>query len=313
VEDLGMKKLSIIIVNWNVRPLLADCLRSILAQVDLAETEILVVDSASTDGSVEMIRNDFPQIQLMAQSENVGFTRGNNLALQVAEGQFHLLLNPDTVIMGDALQQMMNFLETHPAVGIVGPHTLNTDGSYQSTRRRFPTILTAFFESTWLQNLAPRRLLDHYYVKDAPQSATVEVDWVQGSALMARRQVYKTIGGLDEGYIMYSEELDWCHRAKDAGFGVAYLGSARIIHHGGKSSEQASARKHITFQQSKLRYFRKFHSHLAAEGLRIGLLLGYAVQLIEESIKSLLGHKRSMRQERIQTYWQVLRSGLKVN
>lgn len=308
-----MKKLSIIIVNWNVRPLLADCLRSILAQVDLAETEILVVDSASTDGSVEMIRNDFPQIQLMAQSENVGFTRGNNLALQVADGHFHLLLNPDTVIIGDALQQMMNFLETHPTVGIVGPHTLNTDGSYQSTRRRFPTVLTAFFESTWLQNLAPRRLLDHYYVNDAPESATVEVDWVQGSALMARRQVYETIGGLDEGYVMYSEELDWCRRAKDAGFGVAYLGSVHIIHHGGKSSEQASARKHITFQQSKLRYFRKFHSRLAAECLRIGLLFGYTVQLIEESIKSILGHKRAMRQERIQTYWQVLRSGLKVN
>ncbi len=307
-----MKKLSIIIVNWNVRPLLADCLRSILAHVDLAETEILVVDSASTDGSVEMIRNDFPQVRLMAQSENVGFTRGNNLALQVVTGQFHLLLNPDTVIIGDAFQQMMNFLETHPKVGIVGPRTLNTDGTYQSTRRRFPTVLTAFFESTWLQKLAPRRLLDHYYVNDAPESATVEVDWVQGSALMARSQVYETIGGLDEGYVMYSEELDWCHRAKDAGFGVAYLGSARIIHHGGKSSEQASARKHITFQQSKLRYFRKFHSRLAAECLRIGLLLGYAVQLIEESIKSLLGHKRDMRQERIQIYWQVLRSGLKV-
>jgi GT2 family glycosyltransferase len=306
-------KLSIIIVSWNVRDLLADCLRSLLAQVSLAETEILVIDSASADGTVELLRDQFPQVGLLAQADNIGFTRGNNLALQRAQGDYLLLLNPDTIVMGDALQQMIAFLEAHPSVGIVGPHTLNSDGSYQSTRRRFPSLLTGLFESTWLQSLAPKRLLDHYYVNDAPESATVEVDWVQGSALMARRTVYEQIGGLDEGYVMYSEELDWCHRAKAAGFGVAYLGTAQIVHHGGKSSEQASARKHISFQQSKLRYFRKFHGRPAAEFLRLALLLNYAAQLGEETIKSAFGHKRALRQERIQTYWQVLRSGLKVS
>jgi GT2 family glycosyltransferase len=305
-------KLSIIIVNWNVRDLLVDCLNSILAHIDLTETEILVVDSASTDGSVDMLRTRFQQVRLLPQTDNIGFTRGNNLALAAAKGQYLLLLNPDTVVINDALQQMIAFLDSHPALGILGPHTLNTDGSYQSTRRRFPTLLTALFESTWLQPIAPKNLLDHYYVNDAPESATVEVDWVQGSALMARRSVYDHIGGLDEGYVMYSEELDWCHRAKTAGFGVAYLGTAQIIHHGGKSSEQASARKHITFQQSKLRYFRKYHGRLTAEFLRLALLLNYALQLLEEAFKSALGHKRALRQERIQTYWQVLRSGLKV-
>ncbi len=308
-----MVELSIIIVNWNVRDLLVDCLQSLLAKVDMKQTEILVVDSASTDGSADLIRTKFPQVRLLAQTENIGFTRGNNLALEAAQGRYLLLLNPDTVVIDDALQQMTTFLDTHAAVGIVGPHTLNTDGSYQSTRRRFPTLLTALFESTWLQGIAPKRLLDHYYVSDAPESATVEVDWVQGSALMARREVFQQIGGLDNGYVMYSEELDWCRRAKAAGFGVAYLGTAQIIHHGGKSSEQASARKHITFQQSKLRYFRKFHGRLTAECLRLGLLLNYAVQLVEESLKSALGHKRAMRQERIHIYWQVLRSGLKVS
>lgn len=308
-----MVDLSIIIVSWNVRDLLAACLQSILAQVDLSQIEILVVDSASTDGTAALLRDQFPQVRLLPQTENIGFTRGNNLALQAAQGCYFLLLNPDTVVPGDALQQMMAFLEAHPIVGIVGPHTLNTDGSYQSTRRRFPTLLTALFESTWLQNLAPKRLLDYYYVNDVPETATVEVDWVQGSALMARREVFQQIGGLDEGYVMYSEELDWCRRAKAAGFGVAYLGSAQIIHHGGKSSEQASARKHITFQQSKLRYFRKFHGRLSAEFIRLALLLNYAVQLGQEAVKSAFGHKRALRQERIQTYWQVLRSGLKVS
>ncbi len=109
---------------------------------------------------------------------------------------------------------MVAYLDANPTVGIVGPYTHNSDGSYQSTRRRFPTLATAFFESTWLQGFAPKPLLDRFYVNDAPPDQTLDVDWVQGSALMARREVYAQIGGLDEGYVMYSEELDWCKRAK---------------------------------------------------------------------------------------------------
>ncbi|MFN8375236.1 MAG: hypothetical protein U0694_20465 [Anaerolineae bacterium] len=139
------------------------------------------------------------------------------------------------------------------------------------------------------------------------------MDWVQGSALLARREVYQQIGGLDEGYVMFSEELDWCKRAKDAGWRVVYFGSAQIIHHGGKSTEQAGARKHIYFQQSKLRYYRKFHGVGAATVLRLFLLASYAIQIGIEGTKSLLGYKRALRNERIRAYWQVLRSGLKVS
>jgi len=198
-------------------------------------------------------------------------------------------------------------------VGIVGPYTHNTDGSYQSSRRRFPTLATAFFESTWLQALAPKSILDRFYVNDAPPDQTLDVDWVQGSALMARREVYTQIGGLDEGYIMYSEELDWCRRAKNAVWRVVYLAQAHIVHHGGKSSDQVVARRHILFQQSKLRYFRKYHGTVAAQSLRVFLLLNYAIQLGIESAKGLIGHKRALRQERVQQYLQVLRSGLRVS
>ncbi len=222
------------------------------------------------------------------------------------------LLNPDTEIIGDALATMVAYIDAHADVGIVGPYTHNSDGSYQSTRRRFPTLTTAFFESTWLQPLAPKAMLDRYYVNDAPPDQTLDVDWVQGSALMARRAVYDQIGGLDEGYVMYSEELDWCKRARDAGWRVVFLAEAHITHHGGKSSDQVVARRHILFQQSKLRYFRKYHGAAAAQALRLVLLLNYAVQLGIESLKGLLGHKRALRQERVRQYWQVLRSGLKV-
>ena len=192
-------------------------------------------------------------------------------------------------MIGDALSQMVAYLDAHPAVGIVGPHTLNTDGTTQSTRRNFPILVTALFESTWLQRFAPPGVLRRYYVSDAPDEAVLDVGWVQGSALMTRREVYAQIGGLDEGYVMFSEEMDWCRRAQDAGWRVIYLGTAQIIHHGGKSTDQVVARRHIYFQQSKVRYFRKFHGPLVAEVLRLSLLAQYAWQWGLEWAKGRLG------------------------
>ena len=305
--------ISIIIVSWNVAELLKACLQSI-AESPLGKytIETIVVDSASTDDSVQMVRDQFPQVKLLLQAENVGFSHCNNVGLQAATGRYVFLLNPDTEIVSDALAQMIGYMDANPTVGILGPHTLNTDGTTQSTRRRFPSLALGFIESTWLQNFAPQHMLDHYYATDVADDSVSDVDWVQGSALLARREVYTQIGGLDESYVMYSEEMDWCKRAKTAGWRVIYFGKADIVHHGGKSSEQVTARKHIHFQESKLRYFRKFHGWLPAQGLRVFLLLSYVWQIALESLKSILGHKRSMRQERIQAYWQVVRSGLKV-
>lgn len=305
--------LSVIIVNWNVAELLKACLNSVLAAPSHPYTlEIIVVDSASTDNSPEMIRSTFPQVNLLAMSENVGFTRGNNLGLAQAQGRYVMLLNPDTEVVGTALTRMIAYLDENPAVGIVGPHTLNTDGSHQSTRRRFPTLAVGLFESTWAQAFAPRSIMNHYTASDMADNAIADVDWVQGSALMARREVVAQIGGLDEAYVMYSEELDWCKRAKMAGWRVVYHGGVQIVHHGGKSSEQVTARKHIHFQQSKLHYFRKYHGSAIAQLLRVWLFLNYAAQMLIEGSKALLGHKRPLRMERLRAYWQVLRSGLKV-
>ena len=304
--------LSIVIVSWNVAELLIGCLRSIAATCP-AGTEVIVVDSASSDQTITRVQAEFPSVTLLAQSTNVGFTRGTNIGLAEAHGDFLMLLNPDTELLDDAAEAMIAALHNDPTIGIVGPRTLNPDGSDQSTRRRFPTFQTAIFESTWLQACAPRGLLDTYYARDIACEATAPVDWAQGSCLLARRDVYSAIGGLDEGFVMYSEELDWCRRAKDAGWGVLYLGSARILHHGGQSSAQVPARTHILFNQSKLRYFRKYHGRAAAATLRLILLANFAVQLVLEGVKGLLGHKRDLRRQRVGIYWQVLRSGLRVS
>ena len=313
--------LSIVIVSWNVATLLAECLESIFNNAfvqsrpaeDPIRLEVIAVDSASEDDTVTMIQRRFPQVHLLPQESNVGYTRGNNIGLAAAEGRHILLLNPDTVVLGNALGEMVHYLDEHPDVGIVGPFTLNTDGTQQSTRRRFPTVKLAYFESTWLQPFAPRRMLDQYYMNDVPRSGTMNVDWVQGSALMLRRQVYEEIGGLDERYTMFSEELDFCKRAKDAGWRVVFLGTAQIIHHGGKSTEQVAANKHIYFQESKLRYFKKHHGSATVNRLRWFLLANYVWQLGIEALKWLLGHKRPLRVERIHAYRDVLRSGLKVD
>lgn len=311
-----MPDLSIIIVSWNVADMLERCLNSIEAALRLPgapSAEVIVVDSASTDDTSQRIRARFPDVRLIPLPDNEGYVKGNNRGMDVATGRHLFLLNPDTEVIGDALSQMTTFLDHHPDVGIVGPHTLNADGTHQSTRRRFPTLLTGLFESTWLQPFAPRSVLQHYYVHDIADDAnSADVDWVQGSALMARRDVYAQIGQLDEGYVMYSEEMDWCRRAKQADWRVVYLGGAKIIHYGGLSTSQAPARSQIYFHQSKLRYFHKYHGAFSAQILRLFLLANYASQIVLESAKHLLGHKRALRRERIHIYWQVLRSGLKV-
>ena len=302
--------LSVIIVNWNVRDLLRECLRSIEAGKGGLSLEIIVVDSASSDDSVAMVRSEFPSVHLIACTENVGFPRGNNLGLQEARGDYLLLLNPDTVIVDDALAVLVSYLQVNPDVGVVGPQLLNPDGSVQSSRRRFPTVTTGFFESTWLEGLAPG-ILRRYYALDLPDAATADVDWLTGACIMVPRSTYEAVGGMDEGYFMYSEELDWCRRIKESGRRVVYYPAAQVIHHVGKSSEQAVTARHINFNQAKLRYFRKYHGRFMAAILRVFLLAGYAWQIALESVKGLLGSKPILRRQRVRAYIDVLKSGLR--
>ena len=303
--------LSIIIVSWNVRALLQSCLASIEVNKGNLTLETIVVDSGSTDGSPEMVQAVFPWVKLIARKDNVGFPKGNNIGLAEANGRYLLLLNPDTEVVGQALSTMVAYLEANPDIGVVGGQLLNSDGSIQSSRRRFPTIATAFFESTWLQPFAPKMVLRSYYAEDLSDDETADVDWVKGACLMTRQTVLEQVGPLDADYFMYSEELDWCKRIKLAGWRVVYLPTAKIVHHEGKSSEQAVTARHINFQRAKLRYFRKYHGMIIAVVLRIFLLKNYIWQLALEAFKGLLGHKKELRRQRVKAYWQVIRSGLR--
>jgi N-acetylglucosaminyl-diphospho-decaprenol L-rhamnosyltransferase len=313
-----MLDLSIVIVSWNVCDLLRECLSSIAASNDFCfegsqrNAEVIVIDSASTDASIDMVQEQFKWVRSIEARSNVGFSKGNNIGIEASQGQFVLLLNPDTRIVDSALSSMVTYLQTHPEVGVVGPKLLNSDGTTQSSRRRFPTFWTAIFESTWFERFAPRRVLDRYYFRDVDENSPASVDWVTGAAFLVRREVIDNVGVFDESFFMYSEELDWQRRIKDARWQIAYLPEAVIVHHGGKSSDQVVPQRHIRFQTSKIRYFRKHHGLLIAGLIRLIILLNYGCQICLESAKGLIGHKRQLRRERLNAYWQVIRSGLRV-
>lgn len=311
--------LSIVIVSWNVRELLEACLRSIHASLEQGRIsgkgelgcEIIVVDSASRDGSPQMVRQRFPNVRLFAQEENIGFVRGSNLGIRESRGRYVLLLNPDTEIVGQALAEMVTYMDAHPDVGIVGPRLLYPDGRVQPSRRRFPTLATAFWESTVLQPWFPHgHVLDRYYVRDRSDDEEQDVDWVIGACFLVRRAAFERAGLLDEGFFMYSEEMDWAYRIKQAGWRVIYLPTATVIHHEGQSSSQVTAARDIHFHSSKVYFYRKYYGPFWGEVLRWFLLLTFAYQWLREGAKWLVGHKRPLRAERMRAYRQVLRSRL---
>jgi N-acetylglucosaminyl-diphospho-decaprenol L-rhamnosyltransferase len=304
--------LSIIIVNWNTRDLLRQAIQAITETYSEPDKlEIIVVDNASTDGTPAMIREVYPDVRLIILPKNIGFAGGNNRGIAVAQAKSLLLLNSDTLVLPGALEALTHYLDAHPEVGMVGPKLLNEDGTSQSSRRRFPTLPLLFLESTWLQPLAPAPWLRRFYMEDVSASEPHDVGWLTGAAMMVRQEVVEQVGGLDDGFFMYSEELDWCRRIQDAGWRIAYTPEAQIIHYGGKSSDQVVPARHIYFQASKVRYTKKHHGPLVGEALRVWLLCQYLWQTAVEGAKWAVGHRRELRWARLRAYWRVLRSGLR--
>lgn len=305
--------LSVLIVNWNVCELLRHCLASIEANRGDLSIETIVVDNASVDDSVAMVMREFPQVHLIASQENLGYTGGNNLGVQEAQGRFILVLNPDTEIVGDALQQMVAYLDGCPTVGVVGPQLLYPDGSVQPSRRRFPRPATAFFTATpfawrWFQD---NRVERSFLMADSPNHTVQSVDWLTGAALMIRRETWQQIGPFDQRFFMYFEEVDWCHRCRDKGWEIHYLPLARIVHHLGKSAGQLGMARLMRLYRSEVLYFRKYFGAAWATVIRLFLLMNMAWELADVSIRWLLGRRSEARRQRMRIYWQALKSGLR--
>ncbi|MBI3578172.1 MAG: glycosyltransferase family 2 protein, partial [Ignavibacteriales bacterium] len=234
--------ISVIIVNFNVREFLHHALVSLQKAMKGIKGEIIIVDNASDDGSVEMVRRRFPTVALIANKTNLGFAKANNLGLKKAKGKHFLLINPDTLVQEDTLRVMLKFFENNPDVGLAGCKILNPDGSFQlPCRRSFPTPWVALTKMSGLSALFPRtRLFGRYNLTYLSPDETYEIDAVSGSFMMLRREAYEQVGGLDEDFFMYGEDLDWCYRIQKAGWKNYYVHSTKIIHYKGESTKRSN-------------------------------------------------------------------------
>jgi len=259
------------IINWNTRDDLALCLRSIYEGNTPPPTFLpVVVDNASADGSADMVAEEFPQAVVVRNRENRGFAAANNQVLKASHSRYVLLLNPDTQMHPGALRELTRFMDAHPDVGICGPLVLNPDGSVQYSARRFPTPLAGAFRNTFLGRLFPNnRYTRDYLLSDWDHRSERDVDWLSGAAMMIRREVIDQIGVLDEQFFMYSEDVDYCYRAGEAGWRVTFFPGACITHARAHSSDQAQIRMLVQFHRSMYRFWRKHYAPRSSWPMRL--------------------------------------------
>ncbi len=261
--------LSVGLVSWNVWADLRACLLSLRENPGL-RLQVIVVDNASADDTVSRLRQEFPEAELIVNAENRGFAAASNQALAAAEGRYLLLLNPDTVVPPQGLEELVAFADQHPEAGIVGPQLRYPDGSLQYSARHFPTITAALFRNTWLGRLFPKaRAVQAYLMTDWDHTEVREVDWVSGAALLIRREAYEQVGPLDERFYWGSEDVDYAWRVHKAGWQVLYTPAPRIIHTVGRSTDQAVRRTIVNTHRSMYRLYCK---HLARNPLSCGLI-----------------------------------------
>ena len=272
-----MIKLSIIIVNWNTRDLLDQCLKSIYIYHPNSDLEVFVVDNASSDGSTQMIQEQYPQVRILANEQNIGFAGANNQAIRQSTGPYVLLLNPDTVVRSNALKQLISFMDAHPQVGAAGARLLNPDDTLQPSCHPVPTL----FRELWrLLHLDALRSYGNYAMVTWDLDKPQEVDVVQGAALILRRTALNQVGLMDQEYFMYSEEVDLCYRLQKAGWSIFWVPQAKVVHYGGQSTQLVAGKMFLCLYQSKLIFIRKHYGWLAGQVYKLILLIAAIVRLL---------------------------------
>lgn len=269
--------ISVIIVNYNVKDYLLQCLRSIDASVGGVQTEIIVVDNDSHDGSVAELKPLFPHVRWIALDENIGFGRANNVGLDHATGRYVLYLNPDTIVGADTLAVMQRYLDEHPRTGIAGCKVLNPDGSFQvACRRGLPTPWVSFCKLFGLQSLFPSsKLFAGYNLTYLPIDATYPVDALIGAFMIGRADILRSLGGFDPAFFMYGEDIDLCYRVQKAGYGVTYVHTTSIVHYKGESTKRSSINEVRVFYDAMEIFARKHFggSRVFLAFLRVGIVL----------------------------------------
>lgn len=274
---------SVIIVNWNTCGLLRDCLTSLRAQSGRLTTQVVVVDNASSDDSVAMVRSEFPEVTLIASPVNLGFAAANNVGLRIAEGRYWLLLNPDTIVLDDCLEKCLEYADRHTDIGVLGCQVLEAHDRLQKTCFRFPTPWYTFL---WCLGIG--RLLKRFPVVESEELSgwdrctERDVDVVSGMFMLVRREAAEQVGPLDEAFFVYGEEVDWCFRFARAGWRCTFAPVGRIVHRdgGGQSTKLASVKMFVQQVKSRMIFFSKNRGWVAAASARVLMCCGYAARFL---------------------------------
>jgi len=281
--------LSIVIVNWNTRDMLRDCLASIPPGGEGMQREVIVIDNASRDGSADMVAFDFPAVRLIRNTDNRGFGPATNQGLRVARGRHLLLLNSDTLVHGDVLARSVAYMDANPRVGMMGCKVLNEDGTTQLTCSRFPSFANLALQTLGANRLEGPRWLRRYQMLDWARDEEREVEVISGCFLLARRETVEEIGLLDEAFFLYGEETDWCRRSADAGWKLVFAPVGCITHLGSGSSRRLSYRRDLMLSEGTVRLHGKHGGRVAAVAMWL-LLFGFnCSRSLYWSLRALVG------------------------
>jgi GT2 family glycosyltransferase len=299
--------LSIIIVNWEVRELLNRCLDSIFSHLKGRDFEIIVVDNASEDGSVEMIKRKFPQVKLITNEGNYGFAKACNQGIKIAQGKYLFFLNPDSEVVNNTFDRIINFMESHPQVGVGGCYLYYPDRRIQTSFYRFTSLTTLLGRALLLYSFLPKnRLTVRLFFEHFSQNEPIER--VCGGAMVVRRKAFEEVGFFDESFFLYSEDEDLCYRMKQKGWEIAPIPNTRIIHHYNQSGKRNIRKAIFSSYQSQFLFYRKLHPLYKVLIFRMIQLLGVSIRSFFWFFKLITGAKQEEAKQRFMGYLSVLLS-----
>jgi GT2 family glycosyltransferase len=296
IDPKPVLDLSVVIVNWNTRDLLDRCLQHVFASQGDISMEVIVVDNASSDGSPEMVRQKYPHVRLVVNNNNTGFSRANNQGIELGRGRYILLLNSDAFVEPGALITLVMIMDTYPETGAAGSRLLNEDGSLQRSAFHFSTLWTELWQALFLDRLFPKsRVFGAYRMTYWAMDDLREVDSVMGACMILRAETVNQVGGLDERYFMYSEEMDLCYRMKKAGWKVLYIPQAVVTHLWGGSSRVAPLLTFLRLYRSRVMFFRKHYGKVTANLYKLLLAVGSLARVFAGGAAALFSKRERVR------------------
>jgi GT2 family glycosyltransferase len=277
----GSARVSVVIVVWNAKQYVLECLGSLREHCATVFSEVIVVDNASTDGTPELIAEMFPEFKLIRNLENFGFAKANNIGIAQSSGDYICLVNSDVKFLDDCISPMVAYLSGHPEVGMLGPKMLAADGEVRRSTMRFPTVWNNFCRAIGLDSLFKRsRSFGGLLMSDFDHRTTAPVEVLNGWFLVLRRSAVDRVGMLDPQFFMYGEDVDWCYRFRQAGEKIVFFAEAGAIHYGGASSSNAPLRFYLELYRATWQYWKKHHSGWSQLGFLIAFAIHHSVRLI---------------------------------